>query len=220
MASSTTSTPNTLGFRIAHRTMRGEARRLAREVTEIAAGRRPCDPARARAVNGFVLPLCDTVHHHHSVEDEALWPVIRRAAGADADLSDLTDDHAQLDPVLERVRAAAAAFTGPAATAGPLAAELTTLADLLDEHIEEEERIIFPLIERYVTPDQWKAVEKQAREGGNIRHDLPRIERYARPEELAELRRLAGPVLMLLLAFLRPGYRRRERLVFQSAVLP
>ncbi|MFD6756211.1 hypothetical protein [Micromonospora gifhornensis] len=98
--------------------------------------------------------------------------------------------------------------------AAQLAAALVQLRDVLDEHIEEEERLIFPVIRSYVSVADWNTVERAVCRGGALRFELPRIEQYARPEELAELRRIAGPVLRLMLAALRPGFRRREAIVF------
>ncbi|MBW8482950.1 hemerythrin domain-containing protein [Actinomadura parmotrematis] len=211
--STTTATPDTLGFRLAHRAMRGEARRLAGAVARVAQGE-PCDRARAEAITGFVLPLCTTVHHHHSVEDHALWPVILRSAGSAADFSDLIDDHAELDRLIDRIRAAAGAFDGTVERARPLAAELAALAGSLDEHIAEEEKLIFPLIERYVPVADWLAVEKQALEGADNRNDLPRMERFAPAAELAEFRAKGGLPLRVILAVVRRGYRRRELRAF------
>ncbi|WP_067137222.1 hemerythrin domain-containing protein [Microtetraspora malaysiensis] len=202
--------PNVLGFRITHRAMRGDARRLAKVTQEIAAGRQSCDARRAAAIRDFTVQLCAGIHHHHSVEDEALWPLLVRSAGPEVDLTDLSDDHSELDPLLDEVRAAMA---DPAQAAKPLA----RLADLLDEHIEEEERVIFPIIERQVSPAAWNAVEKLARKGGKISFELPRIEQYALPSEMAKLRKLAGPVLVVLLALMRGGHRRRQRLIFGAA---
>ncbi|ETK34153.1 hemerythrin domain-containing protein [Microbispora sp. ATCC PTA-5024] len=200
-------TPNLLGFRLGHRTMRGDSRRLAETTRAIAEGRQACDARRAAAIRDYVVKLCAGIHHHHKTEDDVLWPVIVRSAGAEVDLSDLTDDHSALDPLLNEITAAAG---DPAALAKPLA----RLADLLDEHIEEEERLLFPVILGHVSAGDWEQVEKAAQKGGDIRFELPRIERYVQPSEMAELRKLAGPVLVLLLALLRPGHRRRERLVF------
>ncbi|MBB5779064.1 hemerythrin domain-containing protein [Nonomuraea jabiensis] len=206
--------PNMLGFRITHRAMRGDARRLATLLGGIAAGEERADRARLDAVAAFATKLCAGIHHHHQAEDNVLWPVIVRSAGAEVDLSDLSDDHAELDPLLAEITAAAARLGTDRAAAGRMAKALTTLADLLDEHIEEEERLLFPVIAKYVSEADWKSVEDEVRKGGDIRFDLPRIGQYARPEELAELRRLAGPVLALLLRLLNRGHRRRQALIF------
>ncbi|MEV0393776.1 hemerythrin domain-containing protein [Polymorphospora rubra] len=209
--------PNLVAFRIVHRAMRGDARRLADTVERIARGTSPCGAARARAVAGYVDTLCDGIHHHHANEDRLLWPVLERSAGAEVDLSALSDDHSHLDPLLDQVRAGARALAAaPAdrAVAGRLATLLGTLRDLLDEHIEDEERTIFPIIDRYVSGADWRQVEDQIRKGSQIRFDLPRMERFAAPDELAELYRMAGPGLRIMVALVRPGYRRRERLIF------
>ncbi|GAA3443740.1 hemerythrin domain-containing protein [Planomonospora venezuelensis] len=206
-------TPDLLGFTIAHRAMRGDARRLADLATELAAGRQSAGAARATAISEDVATLCKSIHHHHTIEDRLLWPVIERSAGAEVDLRDLSDDHSELDPLLDEITTHAARFAS-ARDAAALAPALTRLADMLDEHIEEEERLLFPIITKYVPVADWERVENAVRKGGNMRFDLPRIEHYARPDELARLHRAAGPVLALLLALVRPGYRRRRRLVF------
>ena len=217
--------PNLVGFRINHRTMRADTRRLADLTGRVAAGQITYDRRRARALRTYVRLLCAGIHHHHRMEDEVLWPVLERSATGEVDLRELSDDHASLDPVLDEARAAVddlvAVFASGGAVrervqvaAGRLAAVLAHLRDLLDEHIEEEERLVFPVIRRYVSVEDWNAVEQAVRKGGALRFELPRIERYARPDELDELKRNAGPVLRLMLAALRPGFRRREARVF------
>ncbi|WP_329089420.1 MULTISPECIES: hemerythrin domain-containing protein [unclassified Streptosporangium] len=206
-------TPELLGFQLIHRAMRGDVRRLAMLATQLAEGRQSAGPARAAAIAGFITTLNQGIHHHHTMEDEVLWPVLERSAGAEVDLRDLSDDHADLDPLLAEINGQAAAFasTGDAAA---LATSLTRLADMLDEHITEEERLLFPIIRKYVSVADWHRVETEARKGGSARIDLPRLEQYAGPDELARLHRLAGPPLTVMLALFRPGHRRRRRLVF------
>jgi hemerythrin-like domain-containing protein len=209
--------PNLLGFRIAHRAMRGDARRLARLMDEIAAGDERPGAARLNAIATFATKLCDGIHHHHQAEDNVLWPVIVRSAGAEVDLTDLSDDHAQLDPLLEEIGWSATRLGKDPVAPKRMAQALGTLADLLDEHIEEEERLLFPIIAKYVSEEDWTTVENEVRKGGDLAFDLPRIGQYARPDELAELRRLAGPVLALLLSLLSRGHRRRQKTVFGVA---
>src|SRR4051794_29875026 len=95
--------PNLLGFRITHRSMRGDSRRLAVLLSEIAAGDQRADTGRLTEITTFVTKLCAGIHHHHQAEDEVLWPVIVRSAGSEVDLAGLTDDHAQLDPLLDEI---------------------------------------------------------------------------------------------------------------------
>ncbi|MER7128013.1 hemerythrin domain-containing protein [Streptosporangium saharense] len=208
-------TPELLGFQITHRVMRGEARRLAVLAAELTEGGQSADATRAAAIGAYVTKLCAYIHHHHVSEDEVLWPVLERSAGAEVDLRDLSDDHSELDPLLAEISGQAKVFvsTGDAAR---LAALLTRLADMLDEHIEEEERLLFPIIRKYVSVADWEKVEKAVRKGGDVRTELPRIEEYARPEELVRLRKMAGPALTVMLSLLRGGHRRRKRLVYGS----
>ncbi|RZT87688.1 hemerythrin HHE cation binding domain-containing protein [Pseudonocardia sediminis] len=211
--------PDLLGMSLAHRMMRTDLRRLTDAAQAIADGD-TCGDRRAAALTRWVGTLCDEIHHHHTVEDEIAWPVIARHAGHAVDLSVLTDDHAALDPLLDRVRSAAAAFAQApvevrAVPAGELAARLGRVRDEIDEHLDAEEAGLFPVIERYVPRAEWDEVEKRVRNGGpGLRFVLPRIAAVVTDEEWAVIRAEAGIGLVVLAAVLRPGHRRRERIVF------
>lgn len=207
--------PNLLGIRLMHRAMRADARRLALLMEELAAGRQQADQERLRAIAEFATRLCAGIHHHHRAEDEALWPVLVRSSGPEVDLDGLTEDHEALDPLLEEITDVAARLESDTGAPASLAKSCAALADLLDEHIEEEERLLFPVILRYVSESDWQQVEDAARKGGDLRFDLPRIAQYAHEDEMAELRRAAGPVLLLRL--LNRGHLRRQRLIFGQA---
>lgn len=217
-----TTTPNLLGLRVLHRTMRTDLHRLTALVERLADLRAAIGTKRAKALDAWIRGLCAEIHHHHLAEDEIAWPVIERHAGAAADLTGLSEDHAALGPLLADVREASTALVrGPSAElpaqAGALAGRLARLRDTLDEHIADEEREIFPIIERYVPAAEWDAVTRgvQRRAGGpGAAFQVPRILDVATPEEFAALRAEAGPLLPIMAAALRPGHRRRERLVF------
>jgi hypothetical protein len=200
-----------LGIRIAHRIMRRDARRLAGLAAAWADGSDPLLGRRRRVFRRWVEGLCLDVHHHHATEDDHLWPILERHAGAEIDLTALSDDHAALDPVLDDVRTAlGVAVAG--GRVGPLAERLTHLADLLDEHITEEEREMFPVITAYVPLAEWAGVEKAAQSGGpGIRWALPRIVDVATPEEFAQMGESAPKALVLLSKVLGPRYRRESR---------
>ncbi|GAB1824421.1 hemerythrin domain-containing protein [Herbidospora sp. RD11066] len=202
-------TPDLTGIRIIHRAMRGDLHRLVALTEHLAA----TTPTRAQAIARFVGQITHTIHQHHTREDEIVWPLIERSAGAAADLADLSEDHSLLDPLLDEADTAARAFaTG--AGAQPLHLALQRLSELLDEHIETEERRIFPVILQYVTEKDWAEAENQIRKGGDIRFDLCWVGQYATPEEMTHIRRIGGPVVTLMLALLGPGHRRRQRLIF------
>lgn len=218
-ATPTAETPDLLGIRLIHRLMRTDLHRLTAVAERLAAGE-PCPDRRARALARWVDGLADEIHEHHTAEDAIVWPVITAHAGADVDLAALSDDHSTLDPLLAAARAAAAGLVAARAADRPhaaaaLADALRTVRDEIDEHLEAEEASIFPVIERHVPAAAWKRAEDQvSKKGPGLRFTLPRIVDVTTPEELARLRALAGPALVVLLHLLVPGYRRRERLVF------
>ncbi|MEJ2861165.1 hemerythrin domain-containing protein [Actinomycetospora flava] len=221
----TTATPtrqdDLLGITLGHRAMCADSRRLADLASRIVTGAERVDRARAAAIARWVGRLADEIGHHHEAEDDVLWPVLEARAGDRVDLAALTDDHAALDPLLAEVRAAAgdlARAPTDAAAARALAQHLAALADVLAEHIAEEEREVFPIILAHVPQHEWRAVEAAVRDrGGDMGFVLPRVAAVASPEQMADLRRAAGPVLMVLLPITRRRLRRAEKLVFGGA---
>jgi len=203
-----------LGMRLAHRTMLRDAARLTARAEESAAGTR----VDAVALAGYVRDFADSVHHHHTVEDEILWPVLVESAGPHVDLTELSDDHAALHPMLARLRSAADSYRARPGedTATALATALGELRDTLTEHIGEEEAAVFPVIERHVSVRDWTEVEKRIRRRAKMSFEAPRVVLAATPEELAVIRAEGGLALTLLIALLVPPYRRRERAVFGS----
>jgi hemerythrin-like domain-containing protein len=211
------STPDLTGITLAHRAMVTDTRRIAELVTGISQRRVGCSPIRARAISRYVELLCESIHHHHTTEDAVLWPVIEASAGDYVDLTELTEDHAALDPRLDQLRARAASFRlscGDATIAAAMAAELTELHALLAAHIAEEERDVFPVISAHVSVADWDAVEKTARKCGRMSFDGPRTIAVTTDAERRELVGSVGPVLRLLMGVLSARHRRFDQAVF------
>ncbi|MGY1823294.1 hemerythrin domain-containing protein [Geodermatophilus sp. SYSU D00079] len=208
--------PDVMGMRLAHRAMLRDAHRLTDLAERLAAG--TPDDRRADAVARYVRDFADSVHHHHSVEDEVLWPVIAASAGPHVDLTELSDDHAALDPALHRLRDTADAFRARPGedTATALAVELAELRDTLTEHIGDEEASVFPVIEKYLSVADWAAVEARIRKRAKLSFEAPRVLAVATDSERAAIEADGGLALRLLLAVLLPPFRRRERAVFGS----
>jgi hemerythrin-like domain-containing protein len=209
--------PDLLGIRLAHRAMLVDLVRL----TELAKAVRDrdviCTPARARAISQYVEMLCDSIHHHHTTEDTVLWPVIQASVGDHLDLSELTDDHAALDPRLDQLRARAAAFrlsNGDRKVAFLMAFELAELTTLLTEHINDEELDLFPLITEHVTVADWEAVEATARAGSRMSFDGPRSLAVMTDDERTTMAGQLGIGLRAFLAVLAFRHRRVVRAVF------
>lgn len=207
----TTFTPDLLGIQLNHRAMIADAQRLATITADIAAGRRTCDRKRADAITAYLGQLCESVHHHHHIEDTVLWPTLIAAAGDAVDLRELSDDHDQLDPLLAAVRAGCAELR--IGNAEPLAVAMARLHEVLAEHIADEERTIFPIITGYVAPQAWDKVETAARKGSKTSFDLPRMAAVATPDELARVIADGGLPLRVMLTVFSAGLRRRERVI-------
>ena len=204
------------GLLLAHRAMLRDLDRLAGLTADLAAGGR-LPGKRAAAIAAYLEDLCDSIHHHHSAEDEVLWPVLERSAGAHVDLTELSDDHAVLDPRLARIRSGAAELRARQVVAPELAADLADLRDTLHEHIADEERTIVPLIRRYVTDAEWNRVEATIRKrGAKMSFEVPRILAVSTGAELAEARREGGIPVALMIKLMPLRFRRRERRVFSA----
>ncbi|MEV4343060.1 hemerythrin domain-containing protein [Actinoplanes sp. NPDC049596] len=205
------------GLLLAHRAMLKDLDRLADLTAALAASGSRLDRKRATAIADYLSDFCDSIHHHHSAEDDVLWPVLERSAGAHVDLTELTDDHAVLDPKLTRVRTGAAQLRDTQVVPAELAADMKDLRDTLHEHIADEERTIVPLIKTYVSDGEWNRVEASIRKrGAKMTFEVPRILAVSTPAELAEARKEGGLPVALMIKLFPLSFRKRERLVFSS----
>ncbi|AQA21714.1 hemerythrin HHE cation binding domain protein [Rhodococcus sp. MTM3W5.2] len=208
-----TSDDDLLGMRLAHRVMRRDAAWLVRVADELDTNPSAFDRRRCAAVASYVELFATSIHHHHTVEDDVLWPLIVGAAGAHVDLTELTDDHQALDPTLEDLRRHAQCLPDPDAVAGFCRAS-RQLRDQLDEHIDEEERTVFPLITTYLRADAWECFEEGARRGGRMDFDLTRALAVVTPAEASRVRRAIPIALRGVVFALSCKQRRRERAAF------
>lgn len=205
-----------LGFTLIHRALRSGARMLADATTEIAGGG-PCSRERQRAIVQVTLSVLHEITQHHEREDDVLWPVIVASAGDAVDLAPLSDDHTVLHKVLERTAEVLPLFARDPVLGAPLLAPvLTELADLLDEHIGEEEAEVFPVIREHVSAGDFARCERLFQKGtspGQMLFLLPWIVDQCDDAEFAEVRKSAGAPLVLLLRLGQRRYTRRRDLV-------
>lgn len=179
--------PDVQGLQRAYRGMLRDADRLTDLAEHFAATTCPVGHRRAAAVGRFVHDWAESVLAHHRTQEQVLWPVLLASAGPHLDLSELAGDHAALAAGLVRVHAASGAFAARPEEDGAtlLAVELADVRDALREHGGEEEAVVLPALQQYVSAQDWQRVE-------------PRLAGRARRGAV-----LLGPVL-----------RRRERQVF------
>ncbi len=143
-----------------HNALRDELSQIYDVIGQVAAGL--MDPGAARSqinqmtirqnkwtLGGFCESYCRIVTVHHTLEDQALFPHLRRADPRLGPVVDrLSEEHHIIHDVLDRVDRALVAFVsgpdGPAA----LRAEVNLLSDTLLSHLAYEERELVEPIAR------------------------------------------------------------------------
>ena len=119
------------------------------------------DAIRVGAVADHLEFLLDGLHSHHTTEDDLVWPKLLERAGLDAPLVErMEEQHRQIDASVVEVRAALSAWrSGPTpATSSALADRIGDFLAVLESHLDEEEQVVVPLIDRHLTEAEWQEV--------------------------------------------------------------
>lgn len=174
------------------------------------------------------LALADVLHHHHCVEDDELWPLLRQhavRAGADADLEVLAvmeAEHERIDPALTAVREAFAAMSSHPCTdhRNALEIRLNAANEALLEHLAHEEGQALPMLQRTLTVEENASFEKAVGKAYPLAM-IPFLLPWAMAEVPAEARdrllETTPPGYGLLLRLFRGRYERGERRAFRYA---
>ncbi len=189
------------GFLLMHAGFRAEFGRLAD-----ACGATRDDAHRQLLEEQLALVL-EMLHAHHAHEDAVLWPkLLGRAPEAVSVLDELEAEHTELDPLI----AAAGDRSLPLAER---ADTLRSLHEVVNEHLDHEERTAVPLMLLHLTPEDIEADKRQAMEDFGRRR-VPLIFGWLASSADADL--LAEsyadlPVVarVLFRLFWWPAYRRR-----------
>ncbi len=202
--------PDLLDYRVVHRAMTVDLRKLATAAAELVD--RP-DPKRMAALRPYLNAVSHEIVSHHQVEDDHVWPFLEAVAGHRTALVPLTEDHDRLDPLLHRAGELAARER----SSPELAAVLRELADLLARHVADEERDVFPIITDLVRVEDYQRLQQQFRR--NLRPNLlpflvPWVLGHATAEERPVLLADAGWPLRLLSTLFEPRFRARAELLF------
>jgi iron-sulfur cluster repair protein YtfE (RIC family) len=151
---------------------------------------------------------------HHTAEDRALWPMLRTAVTAPAELQILDDmeaEHAAIEPRLEQVEAAIRDQDADA-----LASGLTGLATGLAVHLVHEENEALPLLERRLGQAGWDAFGKAVRDESGLSgaaEFLPwALDGASEHAAQKLLGLLPAPARLLYRRSWEPAYRRSVRL--------
>lgn len=196
-------------------------RDLARLSGAVRAG---TSPERARRLRDHWSFVETQLHHHHEVEDAAMWPLLRpKLVGRDAELAVLDEmeaDHETLDPDCQAVGKLFAAFAdAPTVTAGEaLADALDALGASLGAHLDKEETRSFPVIDETLSAEEFEAFGKATAKAVGMRGSaafFPWIFDGADDVECrATLGMVPPPVRLLCRYVWQPRYRRRAAVLW------
>ena len=156
------SRPDTTDMIVLHNAFRREFGLLPALVAGVAPG----DRDRARTVVEHLDTELTALHDHHEGEDLILWPALLQTPGPDPDLvHTMQTQHDQLDALLDTARTARNAWLAglDAGQRAALVDALTGIAPALSEHLDLEESRILPLVERYLTEEDWQRLADESR---------------------------------------------------------
>lgn len=180
--------------------------------------RSPRDPAHEQLLEEQVALLVEMLHGHHVHEDDEVWPYLLSCApDAAPQLEALEAEHEQLDPLIAAVSDTATPLTGRAEPLG-------RLHELLNAHLDHEERVAVPLMLEHLTPEMIEAHRRQAvSEMGRKR--VPVIFGWLAScldDELLAASLAENPRLVRLLfrRFWWPAYQRRMAALYGAGVRP
>ena len=136
-------------------------RRQFAEVRALVQGAPAADATRVGAVADHLGFLLDGLHMHHTTEDDLIWPKLLERATLEAPLvKRMEEQHQQIDESVAHVRAAMSAWRSDPdpATSSALADRIGEFLVVLESHLDEEERVVVPLIDRHLTEAEWQDV--------------------------------------------------------------
>jgi hemerythrin-like domain-containing protein len=162
-------TVNTQDMLLLHGVYRREFADISRLVESVPES----DLARARIVGDHITFMLSALHHHHAAEDDHVWPILQlRVTRSKADIQRMMDEHSAIATAVQRVETLLVPWRTSAdrGSARLLASAATGLAALVNEHLDDEERVALPLIEQYLRADEWQAMLDQAATFINVRN--------------------------------------------------
>ncbi len=143
-----------------HRIFRRQFAEVRAMVPEVPAA----DATRVRAVADHLGFLLDELHMHHTTEDDWIWPKLLDRAGLDAPLVErMEEQHQQIDVSVAEVRAAVSAWRSDPtpATSLVLVDRIGEFLVFLESHLDEEEQVVVPLIDRHLTEVEWQVAGRR-----------------------------------------------------------
>ncbi len=177
------------------------------------------EPRRRKALAEHAVWLMDFLHHHHTGEDEGLYPlVVRRNPDAAALCARMDADHETITPAMHGLRAAAQRHLAtPDSPDADLLAALAALDEPLVPHLAREELEMMPVVSASISHAEWMQWHESMIDGGMRQLAF---EGHWLLDGLGEehTRIVVGPVpavpRFILLRLLGGAYRRRATLLW------
>lgn len=210
--------------RLFHDALRRDLDRMIRALTVATA--RPRSQRAAFAEH--VTLVLDLLHHHHTGEDQGLWPLVRRRApDLAAQLDMMEAEHASVARSIQSTRAVAGhyATTEDPAIAERLREAITDLRDVVLPHLDHEETEVMPRVMRALSDRDWSALaRREVRMRGSLAiagTGLVWMIDGLDPRRQAEFnRQVSAPFRWLIRARYSGAYRRRTALAFADPAHP
>jgi hypothetical protein len=199
------------GFLAMHQGFRAEFGRLA------VACRAPRDSAHEALLEEQLALVLDVLHLHHTHEDVHLWPyLLDREPGAAADLDALEEEHEVLAPLIDAAHDSSVPLSDRAAV-------LDELHEVLNAHLDHEERVGVPLMLAHMTSELVRSDARKA-ESEIGRRRMPLVFGWLASclddEQLAIAVQQQPRLLRILFRrFWWPAYERRMRQLYAGVDL-
>ncbi len=208
------SRPNTHDMYIVHRVFRRETALMPRFVRAV----RPGDTEQARFVAAHFRDYALGLHHHHTAEDELVWPLLLARVDLEAELVlRMEEQHTRVAAGLTEVETLLARWERSASPEDGevLATALERHRETLVEHLTDEEDHLLALIEEHLTAAEYEKLgERFATETpkDKLLFFLGALLEEATPEESAEmLGKLPPPARIVWRLVGRRQYAKRTR---------
>jgi len=145
---------------VVHRAFRREFELLPRMVRAVSPG----DLTQGGVICSHAREMTTMLHHHHAGEDELVWPRLRERAELAAGLVDRAQTQhevigrllAALDDAVQRF-----AETADPTSGAELASVLDQVSIALNEHLDEEETAILPVVAETLTAAEWEELSER-----------------------------------------------------------
>lgn len=166
------------------------------------------------------------LHHHHSAEDAGLWPLLLARVANVCDLESVTvlrameAEHAWITPALDECSQGFArlAAAGTAADRCRLGHALGDAWDLLDGHLGHEECSAMPIVQRHLTDEDWKSLERKYFRPAYSPREVWAVIPWSQeglPDDVGRrVRASGGLVVEVIWRLSRRAFRRREAIAF------